>query len=193
MLVTKLFSFFILFYFVYLSLAALGLRCCTRAFSSCSEWGLLFVAVRGSHCSGFSCCGARALGAGFSSCSSRALERRLSSCGARASLLHGMWDLPGPGLEPMFPALAGGFLTTAPPGKSLSYCLEGRLQTLLFILYSLMLGLGLCKPRFYFVIILLFGSANVEVGERKRMEGWRRKKGLLDLPFSCLNLSSSSH
>ena len=28
-----------------------------------------------------------------------------------------MWDLPGPGLEPVFPALAGGFLTTAPPAK----------------------------------------------------------------------------
>ena len=28
-----------------------------------------------------------------------------------------MWDLPGPGLEPVCPALAGGFLTTAPPGK----------------------------------------------------------------------------
>ena len=30
----------------------------------------------------------------------------------------GMWDLPGPGLEPVSPALAGRFLTTAPPGKS---------------------------------------------------------------------------
>ena len=29
-----------------------------------------------------------------------------------------MWDLPGPGLEPVSLALAGGFLTTAPPGKS---------------------------------------------------------------------------
>ena len=29
-----------------------------------------------------------------------------------------MWDLPRPGLEPVFPALAGGFLTTVPPGKS---------------------------------------------------------------------------
>ena len=28
-----------------------------------------------------------------------------------------MWDLPGPGLEPMSPELAHGFLTTAPPGK----------------------------------------------------------------------------
>ena len=28
-----------------------------------------------------------------------------------------MWDLPGPGLEPVSPALAGGLPTTAPPGK----------------------------------------------------------------------------
>ena len=40
-----------------------------------------------------------------------------SSCSWRAQLLCGMWDLPGPGLEPSSPALAGGFLTTAPPGK----------------------------------------------------------------------------
>ena len=31
--------------FIYLFLAALGLRCCVRAFSSCGERGLLFVAV----------------------------------------------------------------------------------------------------------------------------------------------------
>ena len=55
---------------------------------------------------------------GFSSCGSRALERRLSNCGTWAWLLRGMWDLPRPGLKPMSPALAGGFLTTAPPGKS---------------------------------------------------------------------------
>ena len=30
-----------------------------------------------------------------------------------------MWDLPGPGIEPVSPALAGGFLTTGPLGKSL--------------------------------------------------------------------------
>ena len=33
--------------FIYLFLAALGLRCCAQAFSSCDERGLLFVAVRG--------------------------------------------------------------------------------------------------------------------------------------------------
>ena len=35
-----------LFYF-YLFLAALGLCCCTRAFSSCGKRGLLFVVVSG--------------------------------------------------------------------------------------------------------------------------------------------------
>ena len=34
-------------------------------------------------------------------------------------MLCGMWDLPGPGLEPESPALAGRFLTTEPPVKSL--------------------------------------------------------------------------
>ena len=33
--------------FIYLFLAVLGLHCCTRAFSSCSEGWLLFIAVRG--------------------------------------------------------------------------------------------------------------------------------------------------
>ena len=36
-----------IFLFIYLFLAALGLCCCARAFSSCGEWGLLFIAVRG--------------------------------------------------------------------------------------------------------------------------------------------------
>ena len=36
---------------------------------------------------------------------------------SRAQLLRGMWHLPGPGLEPVSPALAGGFSTTVPPGK----------------------------------------------------------------------------
>ena len=81
--------------------------------------------VGASPCGGFSCCGAQALGTwasvvaahGLRSCGLRALECRLSSCGARASLLHGMWDLPRPRLKPVSPALAGRFLTMAPPGK----------------------------------------------------------------------------
>ena len=41
----------------------------------------------------------------------------LSNCGARAELLRGTWGPPGPGPEPMSPALAGGLPTTEPPGK----------------------------------------------------------------------------
>ena len=106
-------------YFTYLFLAALGLCCCARAFSSCGEWRLLFLAVvRASHCGVLSLLqsmGSRRVG--FSSCVMRALERRLSSCGAWAQVLRGMWDLPGPGPEPVSPALASRFLTTVPLRK----------------------------------------------------------------------------
>ena len=88
-----------------------------------------------SHCSGFSFCRAQALSTrasvvvahGLISCGFQALEHRLSSCGARAQLLCGMWDLPGPGIEPVSPALAGGFLSTAPPRKSLQIFLKSSL------------------------------------------------------------------
>ena len=36
-----------IYIYIYLFLAALGLHCCARAFSSCGERGLLLVAVRG--------------------------------------------------------------------------------------------------------------------------------------------------
>ena len=86
----------------------LGLRFCERAFSSCGERGPLFIAVRGP------------LTIAASLAAEHRLQmRRLSSCGSRAQLLGGMWDPPRPGLEPVSPALAGGFLTTAPPGKPL--------------------------------------------------------------------------
>ena len=44
--------------------------------------------------------------------------RGLNHCGTQAQLLLGMWNLPGPGIEPMSPALAGGSLSLAQPGKS---------------------------------------------------------------------------
>ena len=93
--------------------------------------GLSLVAASGGYsslwCAGFSLrwllsfrsTGSRRVG--FSSCGSWALERRLSSCGAQAQLLRSMWDLRGPGLEPVSPALADGFLTTAPPAMSLHH------------------------------------------------------------------------
>ena len=47
-----------------------------------------------------------------------------------------MWDLPGPGLESMSPALAGGFLTTAPPGKSQFFFLFLLLEEFVFMMIS---------------------------------------------------------
>ena len=44
-----------------------------------------------------------------------------SNHGTQALLLRGMWNLPGLGMEPVSLALAGGFLSTGPPGKSRLY------------------------------------------------------------------------
>ena len=121
----NLFSALILFFFFlkilcgqftsfYLFLAVLGLRFCTRALSSCGKWGPLFIAARGP-----------LIIAASLVAEHRLQTRRLSNCGSRAQLLRGMWDLPRPGLEPLSPALAGRFSTTAPPGKPLPlyFCL----------------------------------------------------------------------
>ena len=92
-------------------MAVLGLHFCARAFSSCGKRGSLFIAVRG------------ALTITASLVVEHRLQtHRLTNCGSWAQLLRGMWDLPRPGLEPMSPALAGRFSTTAPPGKPNSAC-----------------------------------------------------------------------
>ena len=65
---------------IYLFLATFGLRCCAQAFSSCSEQGLLFLAVCRFLIVVASCCGARALSAR----ASVAVARGLNSSGARA-------------------------------------------------------------------------------------------------------------
>ena len=87
-------------------MAVLGLHFCARAFSSCGKRGPLLIAVRGP------------LTIAASPVAEHRLQtRRLSNRGPRAQPLRGMWDLPRPGLEPVCPALAGRFSTTAPPGK----------------------------------------------------------------------------
>ena len=100
-------------------MAVLGLRFCARAFSSCGKWGPLFIVVH------------RPLTIVASLVAEHRLQRRrLSSSGSRAQLLGGLWDLPRPGLEPVSPALAGGFLTTAPPGKPSVQVLMEKSETL---------------------------------------------------------------
>ena len=87
-------------------MAVLGLCFCARAFSSCGKLAPLFIMV----------CRPLIIVASLVA-EHRLQKRRLSNCGSRAQLLRGMWDLPRPGLEPVSPALAGRFSTTAPPGK----------------------------------------------------------------------------
>ena len=87
-------------------MAVLGLHFYARAFSSCGERGPLFIVVHGP----------LTLAASLV-VEHRLQTRRLSNCGSRAQLLRGMWDFPRPGCEPVSPALAGRFSTTAPPGK----------------------------------------------------------------------------
>ena len=51
-----------------------------------------------------------------------ALETQAQWCDTQAQLLWGVWDLPGPGIEPMSPESAGGFFDTEPPGKPCDLC-----------------------------------------------------------------------
>ena len=99
-------------------MTVLGLRFCVRAFSSCAKRGPLFIVVR------------EPLTVAASLVAEHRLQtRRLSSCSSRAQSLRGMWDLPRPGLEPVSPALAGRFSTTAPPGKPCSMYLVKEIYT----------------------------------------------------------------
>ena len=101
------FIYILIYLFIYyLFLVALGPHFCARAFSSRGKRGPLFIAARGPHTI-----------AASPTVEHRLQTRRLSSCGPRAQLLRGMWDPPRPGLEPVSPAPAGRFSTTAPPGK----------------------------------------------------------------------------
>ena len=83
-------------------MAALGLHCFGRAFSSCGKQGILFVTVRGLFMKVPSLVAEEA---------SVVAVHGLSSCGAWALLLHGTWNLPGAGIKPESPALAGRFLS----------------------------------------------------------------------------------
>ena len=134
---------FTLFFFLifYLFLVSLGLCWCTRAFSSFGEQGLLSsCGAQVSHCGGFSCFKAQALGhAGFTNCGlwaqylqltgSRVLAHELWCMG---SVAHGLWHLPEPGIKLVFLALQGGFLTTGSPGKPSLTCLVNSRCSVMF-------------------------------------------------------------
>ena len=71
-----------------------------RLCSSWGEWGSSLVGVQGPVIAG-ACL----------------VEHRLSNCGEWAQLPHSMWNLPRPGIQPVSPEWAGGFLTSGPQGS----------------------------------------------------------------------------
>ena len=80
----------------------------------CSLTGFSLAVSRGS-----SRYGAWARGCkGFRSSGSQTVEHRLNSSATQASLLCGIWDIPGSGIKFTSPGLAGRFFTSEPPGKA---------------------------------------------------------------------------
>ena len=118
--------FFKFISFIYLFLAALGLRYCAQAFLVAASGGysslrcagfsfrwLLLLQSMGSRRAGFSSCGTRAQQLWLAGTGSVAVARGLS-CSAACGIF------PGQGSNPC-PVLAGGFSTTVPPGKRMFF------------------------------------------------------------------------
>ena len=135
---------------VFIAVCRFSLVAVSRGYSSLLCTGLslrwlLLLQSTGCRHEGFSSCSVWALGCtGFSSCGSQALEPRLRGCGTWAQLPRHMWDLPGPGIEPESPALAGRFSKTVPPGKSLYLIFDSLINMCLgmFLLGFILLGLS---------------------------------------------------
>ena len=102
----------------------LGLCGCTDFSLVVKRGAVLCCIVQASHGGDLSCCGDRALGHVGSVVAAPSLESTGSVVvGYKLSWLHGMWDLPSSGIEPVSPTLAGGFFTTEPPGAPFHFCL----------------------------------------------------------------------
>ena len=119
-------------YLLYFWLCCASLLC--RIFSSCGKQGLLSsYSTQASHCKGFSCCRARALGhIRVISCSTWAQQLWLPDSRAQAQQLHltGLlcckWDIPGSGIKLRPPAIAGIFFTCEPSERPQSSHFEGH-------------------------------------------------------------------
>ena len=105
-------------------LAMLGLGGCP-GFSLKREWRPLSSCSQQASRGGGLSCGAWApervdfssCGTWAHCCGSPPLEHRLKDCGEQAWSLHSMWGLPGPGIRPVSPTLADGFVTTELLGR----------------------------------------------------------------------------
>ena len=104
-------------------LAVLGLCCCSGVSSSCGKQVLLSNTVDGLLIAAASLVEHELSDAQ----ASVALGHRLSSCGAWLCCSAAWGDLAGSGIKPVSPALAGGVLTTEPPGKPLFASLSEKI------------------------------------------------------------------
>ena len=104
-----------LFVYLFHFLTVVGLRCCMRACSGCSQQGLLSMLVLRLLTAVAALVGAQAVGSWASVAAASGLQAL--GCGLSSQLFHGMWDLPEPGVKLVSLALQGGFLASGPPGK----------------------------------------------------------------------------
>ena len=108
---------------IYLFLAGLNLYC-SMGFLQLQPVGTTLVAVRGLLF--LQSMGSRACG--------------VQQLGMWACLPRGIWNLPGPGIEPMSSALEGRFLSTVPSEKFNSIAFEKNIMTCIH-LYSILQGI----------------------------------------------------
>ena len=79
---------------LYLFLAVLGLLLCTAFLELCRVGPALLRSLQASHCGGFSCCGAQALGWGASAAVASGLQRRGSGVAAHGFSLQRVGSSP---------------------------------------------------------------------------------------------------
>ena len=95
-----------------------------------------------------------------------------------------MWDLPGPGIEPVSPALTGGFSTTEPPGKPKRkfFCVCEISNSVLFSIRFVNLGPPPFVSRLHFLLL--------PVGKQVFRVGSSTVPGNLDYPHLLAKIVS---
>ena len=76
-----------------------------------------------------------------------------------------MWSLPGPGIKPVSSALAGGFLSIVPPGKSYNFLFFFFFFDLFFLIIqyvSIILHFTRSEPPDYFALFFSGSFHNAE-------------------------------
>ena len=141
---------------IFVFLVVVGLCCWMRAFSSCDVWWA-------SHCGGFSCCKAQALGTRasvvavheLSSCGSQTLEHWLSRVQHWLSCSWACSSSQTRDLQ-VSPVLQGRFFTNGPPGNLFDFLLlsfKSSFYILNTIFYQMICLQNICFAKIYFANI----------------------------------------